>query len=51
MLRLVVKTLRLPVEQGMFQAWIHRQQLGRSFRFGALQVLTSTPIIRVLRYF
>ena len=49
MLRLVVKTLRLPVEQGMFQAWMHRQQLGRRFRFGALQVPTSTPIVRVLQ--
>ncbi len=49
MLWLVVKTLRLPFQPGMFQARVHRQQLGRRFRFCALQLLTSTPIVRVLQ--
>jgi hypothetical protein len=44
MLWLVVMTLRPPVLQGMFQAWMHRQQFGRSLRFGALEVPTSTPV-------
>ncbi len=49
MLWLVVKTLRPPLQQGMFQAWMHRQQLRRCFCFGALQMPTSTPIVRVLQ--
>jgi hypothetical protein len=49
MLRLVVKTLRLPLQQGVLQAWVHRQQLRRCFHFGALQMPTSTPMVRVLQ--
>src|SRR2546427_74562 len=31
-----------------FQAWMHWQQFCRRFRFCALQVPTSTPVVRVL---
>jgi hypothetical protein len=44
----IVEALRSPLLQGMLQAWMHRQQFCRCFRFCAFEVSSSTPAIRVL---
>jgi len=46
--RLVVETLRPPLQQGLPQTRMHRQKLCRCFRFCALQVPTPTPVVGML---
>src|SRR5207244_3084475 len=40
--------LRLPFQQRIFQRQMHRQHLGRRFRFCRFQMSASAPVVRVL---
>jgi hypothetical protein len=44
----VVLVLGLPFQQRIFQRQMHRQHLGRRFRFCRLQMAASAPVVRVL---